>query len=101
MRDPRTCGSLSVSVPGLVAPRPGARPRGTWLATLTMGDAAGAHDQMGVFLEGARADTVTTARGQFYTRTYRIEVADGQLTLLLDDLGGTDANVAIAAIEVR
>jgi immune inhibitor A len=76
-------------------------PNGAWDVTVTLGDAAAAHDAMGVFLEGARADTVTTAKGQFNSRTYRVVVADGQLTVLLDDLGGADANVTIAALELR
>ena len=76
-------------------------PNGTYDVTITVGDASGAHDEMGVYLEGARADTVTTAKGQFVARTYRVTVADGQLTMLLDDLGGSDPNVVIDALEVR
>ena len=76
-------------------------PNGTYDVTITLGDATSAHDEMGVFLEGARADTVTTAKNQFSAKTYRVAVADGQLTVLLDDLGGTDASVVINAIEVR
>ncbi len=37
----------------------------------------------------------------FVARTYRVTVADGQLTLLLDDLGGADPNVVINALEVK
>ena len=74
---------------------------GVYDVTITLGDASAPHDEMGVYLEGARADTVTTAKNQFVAKTYRVLVADGQLTVLLDDLGGVDASVAIAAIEVR
>jgi fibronectin type 3 domain-containing protein len=76
-------------------------PNGTYDVTITLGDAAAAHDEMGIWLEAARVDTVTTAKGQFSAKTYRVAVTDGQLTVLLDDLGGVDASVAIAAIEVR
>jgi fibronectin type 3 domain-containing protein len=76
-------------------------PNGNYDVTITLGDASAAHDEMGIFLEGARADTVTTAKNQFSAKTYRVTVADGQLTVLLDDLGGVDASVVIAAIEVR
>jgi fibronectin type 3 domain-containing protein len=75
-------------------------PNGTYDVTVTMGDAGGAHDQMGVFLEGVQVGSVTTAVGQFITNTYRVTVADGQLTLLLDDLGGSDPHVMINALEV-
>jgi immune inhibitor A len=76
-------------------------PNGTYDVTITLGDASAPHDEMGIYLEGARADTVTTAKNQFSVKTYRVTVADGQLTLLLDDLGGADASVAIDAIGVR
>jgi hypothetical protein len=73
---------------------------GTYDVTVTLGDASSAHDQMGVFLEGVLVDSVTTAKGEFITRTYRISVSDGQVTLLLDDLGGSDPYVMINALEV-
>jgi hypothetical protein len=74
---------------------------GAYDVTVTCGDATGPHDQMGIFLEGALADTLTTAAGWFETRTYRVVVADGRLTVQLDDLGGSDANVVINALTVR
>ncbi len=76
-------------------------PNGTYDVTITLGDAAAAHDEMGIYFEGARADTVTTAKNQFVARTYRVAVADGQLTVLFDDLGGADGNVVINSLEVR
>ncbi|HEX6984284.1 MAG TPA: fibronectin type III domain-containing protein, partial [Planctomycetaceae bacterium] len=74
---------------------------GTYLVTVTLGDAAAAHDQMGVYLEGALADSVTAAKGQFVTRTFTVAVADGQLTLRLDDLGGADPNAVVNALTVE
>jgi hypothetical protein len=76
-------------------------PAGAYDVTATFGDAAAVHDEMGLFLEGALADTVTTAAGHFETRTYRVTVADGRLTVLLDDLGGSNPDVVINALVVR
>jgi fibronectin type 3 domain-containing protein len=77
-------------------------PVGRWTLTLTLGDASTAHDQMAVYAEGMLVDTFTTKAGEFATWTYYdIAVNDGQLTLLLKDLGGSDPNVVIAALEIR
>src|SRR5581483_4233108 len=43
---------------------------------------------------------VTTAAGQWLTRTYAVTVSDGQLTLRLRDLGGSDPNVVLNALDV-
>ncbi len=76
-------------------------PNGDYQVDMTLGDkGAFAHDRMGVFLEGKRVDVVTTAKRQVVSRTYDVTVADGQLTLLLKDLGGKDRNVAIAGLTV-
>ncbi len=75
-------------------------PNGEYDVTVRIGDMGAGHDQAGVFLEGAFAASLTTAAGQIEVRTFRTAVADGQLTLLLDDLGGADANVAIVGLEV-
>src|SRR5262249_8588993 len=54
--------------------------------TITLGDVGPyQHDQMGVYLEGAQVDSVSTAAGQTVTRTYTVSVTDGQLTLRLRD----------------
>lgn len=73
---------------------------GTYDVVVTMGDKTAAHDQMGVFIEGVQVDTVTTASGAVRTTRYRAVVADGQLTLTLDDLGGGDPNAVINTLEV-
>ncbi len=72
---------------------------GVWDATVVMGDATSAHDQMGVFLEGLQVDSVTRPAGQFATRHYRIAVADGRVTLRLADLGGSDVNAVINSLD--
>ena len=56
-------------------------PNGTYSVSVTLGDAWVAHDQMGVYLEGALVDIVTLAANQFATRTYSVSVRDGQLSL--------------------
>jgi subtilisin family serine protease/fibronectin type 3 domain-containing protein len=73
---------------------------GNYDVTVTLGDALQAHDRMGVFLEGTKVDTVSTAAGAFATDTYAVSVSDGQLTLLLEDLGGRDPYVMINGLEI-
>jgi fibronectin type 3 domain-containing protein len=76
-------------------------PNGTYSATITLGDAAAAHDRMAINLEGARVDNnISTAAGQFSRRTYSVTVSDGQLTLQLQDLGGKDGLAVINALEL-
>ncbi len=74
---------------------------GIYDVVLTLGDAHYAHDQMGITIEGNLAGTVSTAAGQFSTVTYRTQVSDSQLTILLDDFGGTDPNVVVTGLEIQ
>jgi fibronectin type 3 domain-containing protein len=76
-------------------------PNGTYDVTMTLGDSAYAHDQMRISLEGNIVDTISTAKGGFVTRTWRTQVVDGKLNVAISDLGGTDANAVVNAIEVR
>jgi hypothetical protein len=72
---------------------------GEYEITLTLGDGGGyLRDQMGIIVEGLQLDSVTSTG--IVVRTYTVMVTDGQLTLLLDDLGG-DPNVMINGLEVR
>ena len=73
-------------------------PSGVYDVVVTIGDASGAHDQMGIFLEGSQVDTVTTAVNEIVTRTYRVTVTGDQLTVGLDDLGGSDQYAVINAL---
>ncbi|MHC4406637.1 MAG: Ig-like domain-containing domain, partial [Planctomycetota bacterium] len=77
-------------------------PTGTYDVTLTVGDVGPyAHEQMGLFLEGALVDTVDTEAGEIQTLLYAgVRVEDGQLTVRLEDLGGSDPNAVISALEV-
>jgi fibronectin type 3 domain-containing protein len=74
---------------------------GFYSVTVTMGDAAAAHDQMGLWLESDRVDTVTTAKGEYSSKTYTVTVSDGRLDVSLLDLGGSDVNAVINALEIR
>jgi methyl coenzyme M reductase subunit C len=58
------------------------------------------HDNMGIFLEGAQVDTVSTGNAQVVNRSYVVDVIDGQLNLRLQDLGGADPNVTIEAMDI-
>ena len=78
-----------------------ALPAGLYDVTLTLGDTAYPHDQMRIGIEGEAVDTLSTAKGQLVTRTWRRRVDDGALTLALKDDGGTDASVVVNAVEVR
>jgi hypothetical protein len=71
---------------------------GAYDVTLTFGDATYHHDQMSVVLEGAAVDNVSTAVGEFVSRTYQVDVNDGQLTLLIDDLGGSGGSGPYAVL---
>src|SRR5262249_10586176 len=73
---------------------------GTYRVTVTLGDARAAHDRMGVFLEGNKVASLSTAARQFVTRSFQVKVADRQLTLTLQDLGGRDQYVVLSALKV-
>ncbi len=76
-------------------------PNGTYTVDMVLGDLGiYGHDNMGIYLEGALVDTVTTARGIVTSRSFQVQVADRQLTLRLRDLGGSDANVVIEALRI-
>jgi hypothetical protein len=51
-----------------------------------------------VFLQGEQIDTVSTAARSLLTKTYQVTVTDRQLTVRLQDQGGKDKNVALAAL---
>ena len=76
-------------------------PNGTYRVSVRLGDAGKVpHDQMGLSLEGIAVDPVTTAARNLVWQTYTVQIGDGKLHLDLKDLGGTDKNVAIAALVV-
>ncbi len=73
---------------------------GSYDVTVVSGDAGYAHDQQAVVLEGAQVASLTVAKNQFLRRTFRVNVTDGRLTLRMRDLGGSDVNTVINALEV-
>jgi hypothetical protein len=75
-------------------------PNGRYMVTVTMGDARHDHDEMAVFLEGVQVSLLTTARGEFVSHTHMVTVVDGQLTLGLRDLGGSDVDVVLNSLVV-
>jgi hypothetical protein len=75
-------------------------PNGEYDVRVTLGDNSLPHDLMGVYVEGTLVDTVTTAIAEFSVGTYRTSVSDGQLTLRLRDLGGSEPWVMINALDV-
>lgn len=85
-------GTFAVDVPAATA---------VYDVTVTLGDALAVRDDMGVIIEGILVDTIDTPAGDYVTKTYRVTVADGQLTLTLEDLGGVNADVMINGLDVR
>lgn len=76
-------------------------PDGSYIVTVQLGDAANyLHDSMGVAFENGSYDSVNSAKGQVVTKTYIVQVTDGQLNLKLKDLGGVDANVCIQGLQI-
>ncbi|GAG22403.1 unnamed protein product, partial [marine sediment metagenome] len=75
-------------------------PNGQYDVVLWMGDAGVTHDNMVITLEGVERETVTSTAGEFLELTYLVTVSDGQLTIHLKDLGGTNPNFAFNALEV-
>jgi PKD repeat protein len=74
---------------------------GTYDVTVTLGDPSARHDNVAVWAEGRQvASGLTTAAGQFLRPTYRVVLADGQLTLRLVDTGGSSVNFAVAGLDV-
>jgi fibronectin type 3 domain-containing protein len=70
-------------------------PNGAYEVTVVTGDATTAHDQMAIVLEGAEAAVVGVAKGKSLSRTWRTTVADGQLSVRIEDRGGSDPNAVI------
>ena len=72
-------------------------PEGMYDVTLTAGDTDPyVHDLVSVQVEGAEVDVISTAAGEVQTFTYEaISVSDGQLTLTLEDTGGSDVNAVL------
>ncbi len=75
-------------------------PNDTYRVNITLGDAAGARSGMAVSLESEQRDVLDTASGEFESRSYDVEVSDGELTLDLESTAEGDSPVAINALEI-
>ena len=76
-------------------------PNGNYQVNMDLGDKGPyLHDDMGIFLQGAQVDEVTTAASQVVSKSYTVNVVNGQLDLLLKDLGGVDPNVCIESLSI-
>ncbi|MCA9074995.1 MAG: FG-GAP repeat protein [Planctomycetaceae bacterium] len=75
-------------------------PNDIYDVTILMGDASFTQDNMQLSLEGVVADIVTTTAGNYHEQTYRVTVADGQLTVDLEALGGQYDNALINALTI-
>jgi hypothetical protein len=78
-------------------------PNGTYTATIIMGDTttANTHDQMGLSFEGTQVDNITVSGGVTTTRTYTVNVTDGQLNMRIRDLGGIDPYAVIDSLVLQ
>ena len=74
---------------------------GRYEVTVTIGDAAAAHDEVEVAVGDDAGDTVTVADGQLATRIFEIEVSEPPLLVGIVDGGGADVNALINALEIR
>jgi len=59
------------------------------------------HDKVRIYLEGAFMEEINQPANVVVTRTYTVAVSDGQLTLALQDGGGSDANWLISGLDVN
>ena len=75
---------------------------GVYDIMLQLGDYSSLRDRINIDIEGNRVETnVSTARGQFFQKTYRATINDGQLSVRLTDAGGLNSYWAINSLDVR
>ena len=75
-------------------------PSGTYDVIVHLGSVASDHDQTDLFLQGAHRETVSTAAGEILTKTYRVVVPDGQLSLRLVSMSPLGQVASIAGLEI-
>jgi fibronectin type 3 domain-containing protein len=75
-------------------------PNGQYLVTIIVGDQSFSHDNINIYAEGILEATVSTNAGEFKQITFVVLISDGQLDVLLQDAGGSDANWVINALTV-
>ncbi len=74
-------------------------PNGTYAISLLVGDRGYSHPDMSVAIEGSVVDTLPLIRNEFLSRTYTVNVTDGQLTLTLGQTNGGVALINALVIE--
>jgi hypothetical protein len=73
---------------------------GTYTVNVWVGDATTAHDQMQISHNGQPLDVVSTSAGEIVMKSYRVIHSGGLLQLDFADLGGTDADVSLAGLQI-
>jgi PKD repeat protein len=74
---------------------------GTYDVTVTLGDPSLKRDNVDLYAEGGMIDTgLTTLAGKTLTKTYTVQVTDGQLNLDLVDTGGVNGYFALDALDI-
>ena len=71
-------------------------PNGIYDVSVGLGDPARSHDRVQIFVEGDLRGDVSTNAGDFEVQTYRVWVADNQLTLRL----ASGADAALSSLHV-
>jgi fibronectin type 3 domain-containing protein/uncharacterized protein YkwD len=73
---------------------------GTYTVTLQLGDTVYAHQGMGISFQGTQVDNVSNAAGQVLSKTYVVNVTNGQLDLGLQALGGLNTAAVIEGMDI-
>src|SRR5439155_4656141 len=77
-------------------------PNGNYVVTVILGDTALAHYRISIKANGASVlYNLSTAAGQFFSRSFPVTVTNGHVAIELIDSGSTDHNWAINALIVH
>ncbi len=78
-------------------------PNGTYQVQVHLGDLVDPHDEMAVWFEGETSSAhpwIDTAAGQVIVKSYTVAVTDGRLDVHFQDMGGSDDQLALIALEM-
>jgi hypothetical protein len=74
---------------------------GSYTVTVTLGDAKALRDQESIYAQGQLvASGLTTQAGEFLSKSFTVQVANGQLAIRVVDMGGETKNFAVDAIDI-
>jgi hypothetical protein len=74
---------------------------GNYTVTVTLGDAKALHDDESIYAQGLLiASGLTTQAGQYLSKSFSVQVANGQLALRIVDMGGSTNTFALDALSV-